>query len=134
MKRILSLLIIAALAVCLTACARSTVPAPQTTPLVQSTDTWPQNEYTEGVPVPPGTVTQVQLGEQPPYCAILLDGVSDGQFDDYLNALREAGFSLAESASEQVNGALTIGTLYSNGSRYLSLAHSARQLSLYLAG
>lgn len=134
MKRSLSLLILAALAVCLTACARSTVPAPQVTPLVQATDTWPQNEYTQGIPVPPGTVTQVQLSEQPPYCAILLDGVSDGQFDEYLNTLCEAGFSQVESASEQVDGALSIGTLYSNGSRHLSLAHSAQQLSLYLAG
>ena len=134
MKRSLSLLILAALAVFLTACAQSFSPAPQATPLVQTTDTWPQNEYTQGVPVPPGTVTQVQLSEQPPYCAVFLDGVSDEQLEDYLSALREAGFSQVESASELVDGAISIGTLYSNGSRYLSLAHSAQQLSLYLAG
>lgn len=101
-----------------------------------STDEWPVNAYTAGVPVPPGEVRQVLLDEANGFCAVSLDGVSRAEVDAWREELASSGFRLLAGVEEDVkgtvpSGSVAIGEVYTDGSVSCSVSHSADLLALY---
>ena len=101
-----------------------------------STDEWPVNAYTAGVPVPPGEVRQVLLDEANGFCAVSLDGVSREEADAWREELASSGFRLLAGVEEDVegtvpSGSVAIGEVYTDGSVSCSVSHSADLLALY---
>ena len=45
---------------------------------------WPANEYTEGLPVAPGTVAWATLDTEHGNCSINLTGVSENDYNEYM--------------------------------------------------
>ena len=101
-----------------------------------STDEWPDNAYTAGVPVPPGEVRQVLLDEANGFCAVSLGDVSREEADAWREELASSGFRLLAGVEEDVkgtvpSGAAAIGEVYTDGSVSCSVSHSADLLALY---
>lgn len=88
-------------------------------------DTWPVNTYTDGLPVPPGTVNWTVLDEEHKNCAINLTDLQETDYDDYMEHLRQEGFSVVESVSEEIEGQdyISVCSLLSNDEKSLSISY-----------
>lgn len=96
---------------------------------------WPVNAYTEGLPVPPGTVDWAMLDTARGNCSVSLTGLSEADYSGYLERLQQEGFSVIEEVSEQIAGQdyVSIGNLLSDGKRWLSISYVPDSLTLYIA-
>ena len=63
---------------------------------------WPVNEYTEGLPIPPGTVAWATLDTEHENCNVNLTGISDDDYSEYMEVLNQEGFSVIENVSEEI--------------------------------
>ncbi len=96
---------------------------------------WPENTYTEGLPVPPGSVSWAVLDTAEGYCGIFLTDLTQGQYRTYMERLREDGFSILEEISEEVGGQdyVSIGTVLSNQEKSLSISYTPDNLGIYIS-
>ena len=102
---------------------------------VLDTDVWPENEYTQGLPVPSGTVAWAMLDETHENCSACITEIPERDYLDYIAQLKQADFSVMEEVSEPVRGQnyVSIGTLLSDGEKALSLSYIPGQLTLYIS-
>lgn len=96
---------------------------------------WPVNEYTQGLPIPSGTVAWAMLDTEHGNCSISIADVTERDFADYRACLEQAGFFALEHAAEEIKGQsyISIGTLLSNGDKTLSLSYIPDQLTIYIS-
>ena len=96
---------------------------------------WPANEYTEGLPVPPGTVDWVMLDTQSGYCGIFIEEISEAEYNDYIDLLKQEGYSVVKEASEEIKGQnyVSIGTILSNGEKGLSISYVPGNFGIYIS-
>ena len=96
---------------------------------------WPVNEYTEGLPVPPGTVGWAMLDTEHENCSISIVDISETDYNDYLELLEQEGFSIVEEVSEEIEGQgyVSIGTLLSNGEKGLSISYIPDNFTIYIS-
>lgn len=140
MKKVRLLLVIVLL-LALSACAgRSAATAGTGDPqaehvTVSDTGEWPANDYTNGLPVPPGTVAWTMLDAEHGTCSISVAELSEEEFRDYQERLTQVGFSVMENVSETVKGQsyVSIGTLLSNGEKALSISYVPDTLTIYIS-
>ena len=78
---------------------------------------WPENEYTDGLPVPNGTVAWAMLDTERGNCSINIVDIAENDYNDYMKLLEQEGFLAIEGTSEKIKGQnyVSIGTLLSNG-------------------
>ena len=50
---------------------------------------WPVNNYTEGLPVPPGTVVWASLDTEHENCSVNLTNISESDYTGYMEILRQ---------------------------------------------
>ena len=128
MKKFVSIIAIL-LMLSLAACSNQDTPSAADNPSNTQTESntmldagvWPVNEYTEGLPVPSGTVGIV--------------GISETDYNDYLELLKQEGFSIIEEVSEEIEGQdyVSIGTLLSNGEKGLSISYIPDNFTIYIS-
>ena len=96
---------------------------------------WPENDYTQGLPVPPGAVAWAMLDETRENCSACITQIPERDYLDYMAQLKQAGFSVMEEVSESVQGQdyISVGTLLSNGEKALSISYIPGQLTLYIS-
>ena len=96
---------------------------------------WSENEYTEELPTPPGTVNRALLNETKKYCAVFLVDLSDEEYNAYIEILKQQGFSTVEEVSEDVKGHdyTSTGTVLSNGEKTLSISYIPGNLGIYIS-
>ena len=96
---------------------------------------WPANEYTEGLPVAPGTVAWATLDTEHENCNINLTGISENDYNEYMELLNQEGFSVIENVSEEIEGEnyVSIGTLLSNDEKWLSISYMPNSLTIYIS-
>ncbi len=96
---------------------------------------WPENEYTEGLSVPPGTVSWAVLDAAKGYCGISLIDLTDDEYNAYMELLKEDGFSIIEEVSEEIEGQnyVSIGTVLSNKEKSLSISYIPNNLGIYIS-
>ena len=96
---------------------------------------WPVNEYTEGLPIPPGTVACATLDTEHENCNINLTGISDDDYSEYMEVLNQEGFSVIENVSEEIEEGnyVSIGTLLSNEDKWLSISYIPDSLTIYIS-
>ena len=96
---------------------------------------WPANEYTEGLPVPPGTVAWAMLDTQSGYCSINIEEMSEAEYNDYMDLLKQEGYSVIEEVSEEikVQNYVSIGTILSNGEKGLSISYIPVNFGIYIS-
>jgi len=96
---------------------------------------WPENEYTEGLPIPPGTVSWAVLDAEHGNCGVGVTDISETEFNDYMALLKQEGFSVIEEVSEEIQGqdAVSIGTLLSNDEKGLSISYASGNFSMYIS-
>lgn len=96
---------------------------------------WPVNEYTEGLPVPPGAVTWAALDAKHENCSVSLTGMRESEYSEYMEVLKQSGFSAVENVSEEIQGEdyVSVGMLLSNGERWLSISYIPGRLTLYIS-
>ena len=58
---------------------------------------WPVNEYTQGLPIPSGTVAWAMLDTEHGNCSISIADVTERDFADYRACLEQAGFFALET-------------------------------------
>lgn len=92
----------------------------------------PDNEYTQDIPSPPGTIGWVMLDSEKENCSIQIDGMTKAQFDSYYEKLLDSGYTEIEKVEEEVKGQgyISIGTIISNGSKSISLAYAESVLMM----
>lgn len=95
---------------------------------------WPQNEYTERLPVPGGTVDWAILDTNSGSCSLSLSDISESEYNSWMKQLEQAGFSVIESRSEEVKGQdyVSVNTLISDGEKSLSISYIPNQLTIYI--
>ena len=98
-------------------------------------DMWPENEYTDGLPVPNGTVAWAMLDTERGNCSINIVDIAENDYNDYMKLLEQNGFSITEGVGEEVNGQdyVSIGTLLSNGEKWLSIGYIPYNLTIYIS-
>ena len=96
---------------------------------------WPANEYTEGLPVPSGTVAWAMLDTEHKNCGISSVDIAESDYNDYMKLLEQEGFSVIEDVSEEIKGQdyVSIGTLLSNGEKGLSISYIPNNLTIYIS-
>ena len=92
-------------------------------------------EYTEGLPVPPGTVAWAILDTEHKNCSVNLTGISESDYNDYMEVLKQDGFSVIKNVSEDIKGEdyVSIGTLLSNEEKGLSISYGPNSLTIYIS-
>lgn len=96
---------------------------------------WPMNEYTEGLPVPSGTVAWAMLDTEHGNFSISIAGIDENDYDNYMELLIQEGFSVVENVSEKIKGEnyVSVGTLLSNGEKDLSISYIPDNLTIYVS-
>ena len=96
---------------------------------------WPDNEYTEGLPVPSGTVAWAILDTEHKNCSVNITGISESDYNDYMEALKQAGFSVIKNVSEEIKGEdyVSVGTILSNEEKGLSISYGPNILTIYIS-
>lgn len=96
---------------------------------------WPVNTYTDGLPIPMGTVSWAALDTTHGNCSINLVDVSETDYTDYMERLKQEGFSVIEEISEEIKGQnyISIGTLLSNGEKGLSISYAHNNFVMYIS-
>ena len=96
---------------------------------------WPANEYTEGLPVPSGTIAWAMLDTEHENCCISIVDIVESDYNDYMKLLEQEGFSVIEDVSEEIKGQdyVSIGTLLSNGEKGLSISYIPDNLTIYIS-
>lgn len=141
MKKILVILLLINV---LSACsAQNTIPAPAGTKesnqsqnaTMLETGVWPKNTYTDGLPVPAGTVSWAILDTEHENCSISLVDMSEENYNDYMVLLKQEGFSVIEDVSEEVKGQdyVSVGTLLSNNEKGLSISYIPNRLTICIS-
>ena len=104
-------------------------------PSVLEDGVWPDNVYTEGLAVPPGTVDWAVLDTAKGYCAVFLVDVTEEEYRAYMDLLEEDGFFLVQEVSEEVKGqnGISIGTVLSDRAKELSISYVADGLGIYIS-
>lgn len=107
--------------------------APAQGALLLEPGTWPQNAYTEGLPIPPGRVDWAMVDTERGHCSVSLVGVDEIGYATYLDTLQQAGFSLVETQWEEIQGQdyVSIVNLLSDGERWLSMGYVPDRITLY---
>lgn len=123
----------------LAACSDSAAPAQaagdaQTGIVMLDAGVWPENDYTAGLPVPPGRVAWAMLDPGHESCSISLTDLTENDYRSYRKQLEQAGFTVLEETSEEVRGQpyVSIGTLLSGETVSLSMSYIPGSLTLYL--
>ena len=143
MKKYISVLAIM-LTISLTACSNqdiSSAPAdngsntPSNSVSILEEGVWPANEYTEGLPIPPGTVTWATLDAEHENCSVNLNDISETDYNEYIEALKQGGFSIAEDVSEEIEGQdyVSIGTLLSNEEKWIAISYIPDSFTIYIS-
>ncbi len=143
MKKYISVLAIM-LTISLAACSNqdiSSAPAdngsntPSNSVTILEEGVWPANEYTEGLPVPPGTVTWATLDAEHENCSVNLTDISETDYNEYIEVLKQGGFSIAEDVSEEVEGQdyVSIGTLLSNEEKWIAISYIPDSFTIYIS-
>ena len=96
---------------------------------------WPENEYTAGLAVPPGTVSWAALDTTGGHCTVFLTGLTEEEYNTYMERLKKDGFSVTEEVSEEIQGQnyTSIGTVLSDGERMLSVSYIPDQMGIYIS-
>lgn len=96
---------------------------------------WPVNEYTEGLPVPNGTVLWAMIDNEHQNCSINIADMSETDYKNYLDLLKQNGFSVIEEVSEEIKGQdyVSIGTLLSNSEKELSISYIPNSFTIYIS-
>lgn len=135
MKKFLAVLMSATILLSLTACS---VKKPVNLPIedamtqipesieLDQTDEWPENHYTDDLPQPAGKVLWSMVDLEQDTCGITIRGLSKDGIDDYMDALQNAGFKKIKKMDKPLveEGYVSLGTLFSDGTRTLSLSYS----------
>ena len=142
MKKFVSIIAIL-LMLSLAACSNQDTPCAADNPSNTQTESntmldagvWPVNEYTEGLPVPSGTVGWAMLDTEHENCSISIVDISETDYNDYLELLKQEGFSIIEEVSEEIEGQdyVSIGTLLSNGEKGLSISYIPDNFTIYIS-
>lgn len=142
MKKFISTTVIL-LMLSLTACSNQDTPSAADNPgntqsesiAMPDEGVWPVNEYTEGLPIPPGTVRWVMLDTEHKNCSISIVGMSETDYNDYFEILKQEGFSIMEEVSDEIKGQdyVSIGTLLSNGEKGLSISYIPDNFTIYIS-
>ena len=96
---------------------------------------WPVNEYTEGLPVPSGTVAWAMLDTEHENCSISIVDINETEYNDYMELLKQDNYSVIENVSEEIEGQdyVSIGTIFSNGEKGLSISYIPGNLTIYIS-
>lgn len=96
---------------------------------------WPVNEYTDGLPVPSGTVAWAMLDTEHENCSISIVDIDESSYNEYMELLKQEGFSVIEDVSEEIKGQdyVSIGTLLSNDEKGLSISYIPDNLTIYIS-
>lgn len=143
MKKYISVLAIM-LTISLAACSNqdiSSAPAdngsntPSNSVTILEEGVWPANEYTEGLPIPLGTVTWATLDAEHENCSVNLTDISETDYNEYIEALKQSGFSVAEDVSEEIEGQdyVSIGTLLSNEEKWIAISYIPDSFTIYIS-
>lgn len=134
------LLLAMLLTISLSACSNqdlSPAPADEGTQPVATLEAgvWPANAYTQGLPVPPGTVAWATLDAEHGNCCVNLTGVGQSEYEEYIEVLQQEGFSAVEGVSEQIQGQedVSIGTLYLKEDKWISISYISDSFVIYIS-
>ena len=86
---------------------------------------WPQNEYTANIPKPEsGTLLYGWINPDEEYCCLELSDITQAESEQYVTALKEAGFTEIEKVSEQIKGDyISVGILLINDDTSVSISY-----------
>ena len=96
---------------------------------------WPTNTYTDGLPIPAGAVSWAALDTEHENCSINLVDISETDYNEYMELLKQEGFSVIEDTSEEIKGQdyVSVGTLLSNGEKGLSISYIPNSFVIYIS-
>ena len=102
---------------------------------ISDTDAWPVNTFTDGLPVPPGTVSWAAFDETHQSLTVNLTGMSETDYADYMKSLQQAGFSVIEGTSEDIEEQdyTSTGVLLSSGEKNISISYIPGNFTIYIS-
>lgn len=97
--------------------------------------TWEELEYAAELPTPAGNINYVMKNEAEQWCSIFVEGMSETDYNEYMDCLYEQGFQVITSKSDKVKGQnyVSIGTALSDGTTGLSVSYADGILGIYIS-
>lgn len=88
-----------------------------------------------GLPVPPGTVAWATLDAEHGNCCVNLTDVGETEYEEYIETLKQEGFSVVENVSEQIQGQdyVSIGTLFLKEDKWISISYMPDSFVIYIS-
>lgn len=102
--------------------------------IILDTGEWPQNEYIDNIPRPEsGTLLRGWIDPDQEYCYLQLSDMTQSKSEQYIQALKEAGFAKVEEISAEINDDyISIGTLLAKDSTIISIAYTDDLFGMYV--
>jgi len=95
---------------------------------------WPENEYTADMPHPEsGTVERGWIDPEKKYCYIEFSDMTQSKSEQYVEALKKAGFREADKVSEEIgSSSLSVGILLTREDTGVSLSYLNDLCAMYI--
>lgn len=102
---------------------------------ISDTDAWPVNTFSDGLPVPPGTVSWAAFDETHQSLAVNLTDMNETDYADYMKSLQQAGFAVIWETSEDIEGQDYTSTdvLLSSGEKNMSISYIPGNFTIYIS-
>jgi len=95
---------------------------------------WPKNEYTANIPQPEaGTLLRGWIDPDKEFCYFELSGITQTESEQYVESIKEAGFSEVEKVSEEINDDyVSVGTLLTSDDTSISVSYIDNLFCMYI--
>ena len=83
----------------------------------------------------PPSISDANESAQSSKITMLDEGVCETDYNDYMELLKQEGFSVIEDISEEIKGQdyISVGTLLSNGEKGLSISYISNSFTIYIS-
>ena len=144
MKKAYGIFLVVVLIVIVTACGNSSVSdgdaannSENSLPenfVVLDAGEWPQNEYTANIPQPDsGKFLRGWIDPDKEYCYLELSDITQDESEQYVQTLKEAGFTEVEKVAEEINDDyISVGTLLSCEETSVSVSYIDDLFGMYI--
>lgn len=96
---------------------------------------WPQNEYTANMPQPEssGTLLRGWIDPDKEFCYLELSDITRTESEQYVESLKEVGFSEVDKVSEEINDDyVSVGTLLTSDNTSVSISYIDDLFGMYI--
>lgn len=102
--------------------------------IILDSEKWPQNEYTVNIPPPEsGIIQQAWIDPDKKFCYLELSDLTLTESSQYVESLKQSGFSESEKVSEEINeDSISVNILLTCNNTDISISYIDNLFGMYI--